>query len=48
MVNNMIFHDDELDKELKDKLHLLTTTPKRDAAKATRGRQIFLNSADKL
>ena len=48
MVNDMIFHDDELDDELKEKLFLLTSTPNRDAEKATQAREAFMNKVKEL
>jgi len=41
----MMFHDDELDDKLKDKLRLLAPTAPRDPQKAANGRVIFLKNA---
>lgn len=44
----MIFHDDELDDELKNKLSLMASTPPRSLENATRGREVFMNQARDL
>ena len=41
----MIFHDDELDEELKNKLSLIATIPVRSLKNAARGREVFMNKA---
>jgi hypothetical protein len=48
MVNKMIFHDDELDDNLKEKLTLLGPTAARKPEKAAQGRVAFLNKARQL
>ncbi len=39
----MIFHNDELDDELKNKLTLLSNTPPRSPQNAARGREVYMN-----
>jgi hypothetical protein len=48
MVNKMIFHDDELDDNLKEKLALLGPTTPRNPEKANQGRVAFLSKARQL
>ena len=44
----MIFHDDELDEEIKNKLILIASTPPRDLENTTRGREVFMNKVKEL
>ena len=44
----MIFHDDEIEDELKNKLNLIASTPERSLKNATKGREAFMNETKEL
>lgn len=44
----MIYHDDELDNELKNNLNLIASTPPRNLEKATHGREVFMNKVKEM